>query len=99
MRAVKTPDRESRSLVVVNSSTVSMRTVGDGACLPVKRSTGILAKASRIAGYGFIGLSVMVGAIAVISLAIGGIFMLPSLVSTFRRVRARYYASPPRMMR
>ena len=99
MSAMKTPDQVTRSLVVVDSNTVSLRSVGDGGCLPLKGSTGILARASRIAGYGLISLSVMVGGIAVIMLAIGGIFMLPSLVSTLRRVRARYYASSPAMMR
>ncbi len=49
MSAVKTPDQEKRSLVVVNSNIVSMRTVGDGGCLPVKGSPAKLAKASRIA--------------------------------------------------
>ena len=98
MSAIKAPDQETRSLVVY-SNTVPMRTVGDGVRLPLKGTPGKFAKASRIAGYGFISLSVMVGAIAAFILAIGVIFMIPSLVSTFRRVRARYYASSPPMMR
>ncbi len=99
MSTIKIPDQETRSLVVVNSNTVSKGIAGNGGCLPVQGSSGKLAKASRIAGYGFISLSVMVGAIAAVILVIGGIFMIPSLVSTFRRFRARYYTSTPRMMR
>jgi hypothetical protein len=99
MRAIKTPDQKAGRLVVVNSETDSKGTAGDGGCLPVKGSPGILVKASRIAGYGFIFLSLMVGVIAVIGLAMGGILMLPSLVSTLKRVRARYYSSSPRMVR
>jgi hypothetical protein len=82
--------KESRALTVTSAA---LKIAESGRCATAQNSPGILVRTARIAGYGFIAVGVVVGALALLSLLVGGLLVLPSIVSTFRRAYTRSIGS------
>jgi len=82
-----------------SDKTIAISVVEVGHYATAHGCPGVVIKAARIAGYGFIVLGALAGAAAVMIILIGGLFMLPSIVRSYRRVPARYFNPPPRMLR
>jgi hypothetical protein len=92
--------QERRSTGVSGSNRFGPMAAEAGGCDVTARGVpGVGVKAARIAGYGFIAVGVLAGAIALVIILVGGILMLPSIVSAFRRSYARYSTSPTRMLK
>jgi hypothetical protein len=91
MKLMPTRALFKRSGFVTRTSTTLQ--VTEGGCAKVQSSPGILVRTARIAGYGFIAVGVVVGALALLSLLVGGLLVLPSVVSLFRRAHTRSIAS------
>ena len=75
---------KTRRGAVINKETAVQRYKECDYLTVAESRPGIFTKTARVAGYGFIIVGVIVGVVAVISLLIGGLFLIPSVVSAFR---------------
>lgn len=92
MKLMNVPSRIRRSRGATGTST-ALEAAEGGPCTMVRSSPGILARTARIAGYGFIFIGIVAGAVAVLSLLVGGLLVLPYILTRFRGAYIRCLGS------
>jgi len=92
MKLMSVSNRIKRSSGVTGTST-ALKIAESGRYSMPHSSPGILARTARIAGYGFIFIGIVAGAVAVLTLLVGGLLVLPCILGRFRSAYTRSLGS------